>query len=149
MARKSRKALVGPDAGTPEEGLQAQPPGVVEFSVAGPLPRYAPYKKYRYRLYVPADVRAWRGRLAKAFLSAGGRAPNSSEQLWWSAAYSMVKSHADLDSLSHSLQDALSKDALHVVDKEWHIAGITHAHVERKRQEAVVVRVEYKERNGR
>lgn len=149
MARKLRKKVGGGQSPAQPTGVEAKPPGVVEFALDGPLPRWAPYKKFRWRLYVPADTMAWRLRLAKAFLSAGGRRATSDEQITWSASYRMVRSHADLDSLSHSLQDALSKDALHCVDKEWHVGHIKHSHVQKKRQEGVMVKVEYKERDGK
>jgi hypothetical protein len=137
MAKKSR--------GT-RQGKQR---GVVAFKLDGPIPRWAPYKKFRYRLYVPADTKAWRLRIAAAFLKAGGRKPSALEQAEWSVSYRMVRSHADLDSISHSLQDALSKDALHCVDKEWHVGSIRHVHVATKAAEGVSVTVEYKERDGR
>jgi hypothetical protein len=151
VARKSRKPVVKQPLSPEPTGVAAKPTGLVEFTVNGPVPRWAPYKKFRWRLYVPADTRAWRDRVAKAFLSAGGRRPRPTELVLWSTKYGMVRSHADLDSISHSLQDALSKDALRCVDKEWHIGGISHVHVPSRRKEYVEVKVEYlpKETNGR
>lgn len=51
--------------------------------------------------------------------------------------YKMLKSHCDMDSITHSAQDALSKDALHVSDKHW--GAIIHPPeiVEKPSQEAV------------
>lgn len=55
----------------------------------------------------------------------------------------MVRSHADLDSLSHSLQDALSKDALHCVDKEWWGAFQRVGAVKTKARESVTITITY------
>jgi len=116
----------------------------VAFGVLGPLPRFAPYKRFRSRIYVPSDTRKWRTRVATAFLEAGGRRPKKDEQVFVYVRFTMVKSHADLDSLYHSLQDALSRDALHCVDKEWHFQ-VYHRrrHVSQKSQESVLVEVTY------
>jgi len=59
----------------------------------------------------------------------------------------MVRSHADLDSISHSLQDALSKDALHCVDKEWAGTFRRVGSVKTKARESVEITVRY-ERKG-
>lgn len=94
--------------------------GTVAFSVKGPIPRTAPYKKgFRGRLYVPDDVKAWRRHIASNFLLVGGRKPLLTEQVMVTYTYTFVDNHADHDSITHSAQDGLSKDALKCDDKEW------------------------------
>lgn len=93
--------------------------GTIAFRVNGPIPRKAPYAKFRGRLYVPSDLRGWRGHIAKNFLLAGGRKPYGTEQPDVVYQYTFKRSHADLDSITHSAQDALTKDALSCADKEW------------------------------
>lgn len=117
----------------------------ISFRVRGPIPRYAPYKKFRSRLYVPADVRAWRNKIAATFKRVGGRRPTDQERMSISVHFQMVDSHADLDSIFHSLQDAVTKDALQMVDKEVHIGRVTHkcGEVTRKASEYVEIIVDY------
>jgi hypothetical protein len=94
--------------------------GVIEFTVRGPIPRTAPYKKgFRGRLYVPDDVKAWRRHIATNFILCGGRKPLPTEQIDVEYLYKFVDNHADHDSITHSAQDALSKDACKCDDKEW------------------------------
>ena len=117
---------------------------MIKLRITGPVPRKAPYVKFRCVLYVPKDVRKWRARLAKAFLKAGGRVPAKGERLWASYHYGFVKSHADHDSITHSAQDALSKDALKCSDKEWFISGVSSVRVPNKRDEFIQISVDYR-----
>ena len=94
--------------------------GTITFTVKGSIPRTAPYKKgFRGRLFVPDDVRAWRRHIATNFLLLGGRKPLPTEQVDVEYLYHFTHSHADHDSITHSAQDALSKDACKCDDKEW------------------------------
>lgn len=118
----------------------------VVFSVHGPVPRYAPYRRgYRGRPYVPDDLKRWRRRIAKAFLKAGGREPEKNEYVVSGIIYKFASlDHADLDSLTHSVQDALSKDALGLDDKEWAGSyGMDRIYVGTKRDEGVEISVVY------
>ena len=115
----------------------------LRFQVHGPLPRRAPYIMARGRPIVPQDVRTWRNTIAQCFLSAGGRKPEKNEIVSVEALYYMVKNHCDLDSLYHSLQDALSKDALHISDKNWHGCFRLITTVAQKVDEGVMVSVRY------
>ncbi len=122
--------------------------GRVAIRLKGPVPRKAPYVKFRYRLYVPADVRDWRARIARLFLRAGGRLARKGERVVVSYHYGFVASHADHDSITHSAQDALSKDALHCSDKEWFIEGITSVRVPTKRDEFIEIVVTYRQEDN-
>ena len=140
--RSSRGSSVWPAA----DGIeQTGPKEVISIVVSGPLPRWVPYKKGRRGvLYVTPEARLWRSRIAAAFLRAGGRKPLKGERVWVSYEYRMARSHADLDSITHSAQDALSKDALGVVDKEW--CGCywrTHGQARSPTREAVRIGVRY------
>lgn len=117
---------------------------MINFVVKGPIPRTAPYKKFRSHLYVPGDVRKWRRKIADAFIKAGGVKPKKSERVFVTAIFFMIKNHCDIDSIYHSLQDALSKDALRVSDKHWsHHALLSQPFASTKRNECVDIKVEY------
>lgn len=115
----------------------------ITFTVKGCVPRTAPYKKFRSHIYVPSDVKRWRRRIATAFLKCGGRIPDKEERVSVRYEYGFVKSHADHDSITHSAQDALSKDALHCSDKEWFIDGISSVRVNTKANEYLKITVKY------
>ena len=120
----------------------------ISLTIKGPIPRKAPYVKFRSIIYVPSDVKRWRRKLAEAFLKAGGRRPEKGERVVVSYLYGFVKSHADHDSITHSAQDALSKDALHCSDKEWFIGFIRSSRVAAPRNEFLTVIVEYQQEVG-
>lgn len=118
---------------------------VISVRLKGPVPRKAPYVKFRSRIYVPSDVRRWRTALGKLALKAGLRRPEVGERVVVFYHYGFVKSHADHDSITHSAQDALSKDALHCADKEWFVGSITSVRVPSKRDEFIKVTIEYRQ----
>ena len=118
---------------------------IADFYIKGPIPRTAPYKKFRSHLYVPADVKKWRSKIAKAFSRLPGfKSPEAGERVMVDTTWKFIKNHCDVDSIYHSLQDALSKDALHVSDKHWsHTAIINWPFVDKKAQEGVHIVVVY------
>lgn len=125
--------------------------GTVSFLVLGPIPRTAPYKQgFRGRLFVPDDTKAWRKHIAFNFLKAGGRKPKDTEQPYSEFRYLMVANHADLDSITHSAQDGLTKDALKCDDKEWWGKYYRNGEAESHDKEATHITVQYlkKESNG-
>ena len=116
-----------PKEGKQKAGGLTPPPeseaGQVAFyalSVRAPLPRRVPYVFARRGPYVTQEAKEWRQAIAKACKKA--RVQKAPEGWTWHVEYTYCakKDHADLDSLTHSAQDAVSKDYLHCVDKEFY-----------------------------
>lgn len=93
------------------------------LDIAGAIPRKLPYKQGRWGPYVPPDVKVWRGRIANQCRVVGGP-PEKGDAVFVVVVLYMKKSHADLDSCYHSIQDALSKDAWGISDKHWQHAVV-------------------------
>ena len=118
--------------------------GTIAISVDGPIPRVAPYKQgWKGRLFVPDDTRAWRRHIAANFKLAGGRKPYDDETVDVTYEYWMVRNHADLDSITHSAQDALSKDCLKADDKEWWGRYMRPKLVQESQKESIRITVKY------
>lgn len=145
MSQESKKQSIESTTTAPTGSII----NTVIFTLKMPIPRTAPYAKFRCKIYVPADVKRWREKIARCALKCGLRKPGKGERVVASYHYGFKKSHADHDSITHSAQDALSKDALHVSDKEWFVGSITSVRVPNKYHEFIKITVEYrKEADG-
>lgn len=116
------------------------------IDIKGKVPKKVPYASGRGgRPYVAKDTKAWRKKIARAFIKLGGRAPMLDEVPTLYVDYYLEKKHADMDSLYHSIQDALTKDALKINDNRYNFAGHLCGIVGGPKQERVVIEVEYAE----
>lgn len=102
----------------------------------------------RWRTYVHRDCKAWRNRIAALAKKADLGRPDKGSTFFVEYEYGVSKSHADMDSLTHSAQDALSKDCLHMSDKEWNGVYRIVAYVKTKGKEFVRIKIHRQEKAG-
>lgn len=115
-----------------------------EFTVKGELPRWVPYIRTRYRTFVDAPTKKWRKKVARACKRHGVVKPLKGQKVMLHVQFTMLDgSRPDNDSLYHSLQDAVSKDHLHMADKDWGGSFLPPKLTKGKSTQRAEIRLEY------
>jgi hypothetical protein len=93
----------------------------MKFIVDGPIPRSLAKQLSKGHIYIEKDIKQWREEIGDKFIEmllSMELLPAFIDHLKIKTTWYLNRSHSDLDTAHHQVQDAIAK-ALHMNDKTW------------------------------